>query len=318
MVQITRASTTVTLLLAVSVTRTPALVVPSRTALCAPAPAPLSRLGFRTRKGLLTPGQSSGKRSPCRRGGSAAALSTCANDEENERDKWKVVRHGAGVGKDAIESDYSPRCSLSEPSQVASTSAALMLAAAAAVSQPSAVAASGGRISGGYNPPERAPSAPSLQQQRYQSPRQKYTPPTAGRDIHGTGDTRFNINFRGKEGSRRGNRVRVNSNVGDAKSDSMKSGDVAVIGGISAGIVALQRYNRKRFLEDGGGYADGPSTSPLAMSATKTAVVTSIQVSMFCNRQAGKGSVLTALGDLSKTADVESPRGLSALVNEVL
>lgn len=196
-----------------------------------------------------------------------------------------------------------------------------------ACSQASSAAVTGGRIGGGYTPPpERTPSAPPMeQQQRYQAPRQQQQQyqPRAGRDIYGSDGSRFHIRFDGARGGRRSTRVRFDPDAGDVPSTTITPGDVVMIGGVSAGVAAVQRYNRKRFLgEEGQG--DGRRSSPTmpARAGRKSgskqeAVVTSLQLSLYCDRKGGQGDLLATLDKLSQTADVNSPRGLSALINEV-
>lgn len=203
----------------------------------------------------------------------------------------------------------------------------LVLTAATACSQASVAAVTGGRIGGGgYTAPpaERTPSAPPMQQQqRYKPPpqRRQYSP-RAGRDIYGSEGSRFHVSFDNARGGRRSNRARFNHNAGEITSSTITPGDVAMVGGVSATIAAVQRYNRKRFLEDEAeGYGRAPSSPPQARAARKgrepAAVVTTLQLSLFCDRKGGQGDVLATLDKLSQTADVNSGRGLSTLVNEV-
>lgn len=104
-----------------------------------------------------------------------------------------------------------------------------------------------------------------------------------------------------------------------------RKGDVIMVGGVSAGIAAVQRYNRKKHLEEEDLYnreassrtaAAGWSAKP-ASGGGGTAVVSTLQLAMFCDRRGGQRDVLETLNKLSQTADVNSPRGLSTLVNEV-
>lgn len=202
----------------------------------------------------------------------------------------------------------------------------LVLSATTACSQASIAAVTGGRIGGGYTPPaaERTPSAPPMQQeQRYQAPqRQQQYQPRAGRDIYGSEGSRFHITFDGGRMGRRSNRVRFDPDAGDVPSTSITPGDVAMVGGVSAAVAAVQRYNRRRFLEEEG-RGDGRRRSPtLAGRADRkggkqTAVVSTLQLSLWCDRTGGLGDVLATLDNLSQTADVNSPRGLSTLINEV-
>lgn len=104
-----------------------------------------------------------------------------------------------------------------------------------------------------------------------------------------------------------------------------RKGDVIMVGGVSAGIAAVQRYNRKKQLEEEDLHNRGPSTRNAAAGWSAkpasggggTAVVSTLQLAMFCDRRGGQRDVLDTLNKLSQTADVNSPRGLSTLVNEV-
>lgn len=204
----------------------------------------------------------------------------------------------------------------------------ILVAATTACSLTSSAAVTGGRIGGGYTPPpDRAASAPPMeQQQRYQAPQQRQQqqyPPRAGRDIYGSDGSRFHIRFDGARGGRRSTRVRFDPDASDVPSRTMTPGDVVMIGGVSAGVAAVQRYNRKRFLEEEGqGY--GRRTSPTLPARSnrnggrkQESVVTSLQLSLYCDRKGGQEDLLATLDKLSQTADVNSPRGLSALINEV-
>lgn len=206
----------------------------------------------------------------------------------------------------------------------------LLLAATTACSQASVAAVTGGRIGGGgYTAPDRAPSAPPMQQQqqRYEAPTssQEYYSPKAGRDIYGSDGSRTHIKFSyGGRAGRRGGRARLNPDVGDVTSTSITPGDVIMVGGVSAGLMAAQRHNRKRFLEEGGG---SPGASPPATTtrtgvgggggSRETSAVTTLQLSTYCDRGGGRRDLLATLDKLSQTADVSGPLGLSALVNEV-
>ncbi len=200
----------------------------------------------------------------------------------------------------------------------------LVLAATTAFSEASLAAVTGGRIGGGYTPPpaERTPSAPPMQQeQRYQAPqRQQQYPPRAGRDIYGSEGSRFHITYDGGRMGRRATRVRFNPDAGDVVSNTITPGDVAMVGGVSAAVAAAQRHNRKRFLEEeneGFGRRRSPTRPGRADPSKQTAVVTTLQLSLYCDRKGGLGDVLATLDNLSQTADVNSPRGLSTLINEV-
>lgn len=202
-----------------------------------------------------------------------------------------------------------------------------------AYSRSAVAAVTGGRIGGGYTAPRESsrPSAPPIQQQQYQDrqPQRDYSPPQAGRDIYGSAGSRVHVSYWGQRpGARRGRHQRViNADAGDVVSTTLNAADVAMIGGVSAGVMALQRRNRKRYLEEHGDEYDshGPRTgdvsgwhAPSAQRGVKeTAVVTTLQVAMFCERCGGQGDVLSSLEALSQRADVQTPRGLSALVNEV-
>lgn len=199
----------------------------------------------------------------------------------------------------------------------------LILAATTACPQASSAAVTGGRIGGGYTPPpERAPSAPPMeQQQRYQAPQQQEQQyqPRAGRDIYGSEGSRFHIKFDSAQGPRRSTR-RFDPDAGSVPSSTITPGDVVMVGGVSAGIAAVQRYNRKRFLEENG--QDDSSPTLPARAGRKggnkqEAVVTSLQLSLYCDRNGGQGDLLATLDKLSQTSDVNSPRGLSALISEV-
>lgn len=256
-------------------------------------------------------------------------VETSTNVNENTvQGEWDAIGHGMIVHRDVIdESDDGDVSPLSDGSKrtlpaVAVIARSFLLAAAtfAGGLQTSNAAVTGGRIGGGYDVPDRAPSPPPIQrqQQMYKSPQQQYTPPQAGRDIQGTDGIRIHIDFRGKEGSRRGNRIRYNPSVGDMTSDPITAGDIAIVGGLTVGIMAIQRYNRRRFLhESGGGYGVESSASSATIGRREMAVVSSIQLSMICDRQAEGGNILSTLENLSKMADVKRPRGLSTLVNEV-
>ena len=205
----------------------------------------------------------------------------------------------------------------------------LLLAATTACSQASIAAVTGGRIGGGgYNAPDQTPSAPPLQQQqqRYEAPTsQEYYSPRSGRDIYGSDGSRTHIRFSyGGRAGRRGGRARFNPDVGDVTSTSITPGDVVMICGVSAGLMAAQRYNRKRFLEDemGSTSASPPKTTRSGGgggggSSRETSAVTTLQLSMYCDRGGGGRDLLATLDNLSQTADVSGPSGLSALVNEV-
>lgn len=249
-------------------------------------------------------------------------------DESLVQGEWDVVSHGMIAHKGVVykndDGGVSPLSNESKPTlpAIAVIVRPFLLAAATVAGglQPSNAAVTGGRIGGSYDVPDRAPSPPPIQrhQQMYKSPQQQYTPPQAGRDIQGIDGNRMHINFRGKEGSRRGNRVRYNPSVRDMKSDPITASDIAIVGGLTVGILTIQRYNRRRFLhESEGGYRVGSSTPSTAISRRESTVVSSIQLSMICDRQAKGGNILSALENLSKTADVKRPRGLSTLVNEV-
>lgn len=204
----------------------------------------------------------------------------------------------------------------------------LVLSATTACSQASMAAVTGGRIGGGYTPPaaERTPSAPPMQQeQRYQAPQrqQQQYQPRAGRDIYGSDGSRFHITFDGGRMGRRSKRVRFDPDAGDVPSTTVTPGDIAMVGGVSATVAAVQRYNRKRFLEEEGqdyGRRRSPTLPGRADrkgGKQQTAVVSTLQLSLWCDRTGGQGDVLATLDNLSQTADVNSPRGLSTLINEV-
>lgn len=203
-----------------------------------------------------------------------------------------------------------------------------LLAATTACSQASIAAVTGGRIGGGgYTAPDRAPSAPPMQQQqRYDAPTtsQEYYSPRAGRDIYGSDGSRTHIKFSlgGRAGRRGGGRARFNPDVGDVTSTSVTPGDVIMIGGVTAGVVAAQRRNRRRFLEEGGVGSPGAASPPATTrsgggSSRETCAVTTLQLSTYCDRAGGRRDLLATLDKLSQTADVSGPSGLSALVNEV-
>ncbi|CAM9256842.1 unnamed protein product [Ectocarpus sp. 12 AP-2014] len=205
----------------------------------------------------------------------------------------------------------------------------LLVAVTTGRSLAATAAVTGGRIGGGgYSAPaaaERTPSAPPMQQQRqYQPPQQQqqgqYQRPRAGRDIYGSEGSRFHIRFDGGRGGRRSTRARFNPYDGDAPSTSITPGDVAMIGGVSAAVAAVQRYNRKRFVdEESSGQRPSAPLPPRSGrgGSSQTAVVTTLQLGLYCDRQGGQGDVLATLDKLSQTADVNSPRGLSTLINEV-
>lgn len=203
----------------------------------------------------------------------------------------------------------------------------LVFSATTACSQASIAAVTGGRIGGGYTPPaaERTPSAPPMQQeQRYQAPQrqQQQYQPRAGRDIYGSDGSRFHIVFDGGRMGRRSTRVRFDPDAGDVPSSTITPGDVAMVGGVSAAVAAVQRYNRKRFLEEEGQGNDRRRSPNLVgradrMGSKQPAVVSTLQLSLWCDRTGGLGDVLATLDHLSQKADVNSPRGLSTLINEV-
>lgn len=210
---------------------------------------------------------------------------------------------------------------------------ALFTAAATTFAGPCAAAVTGGRIGGGYaGARESRPSAPPMpqQQQPYRQPQSEYSPsqPGVGVDVYSRGSG-VRVQFRGAgSGSRRARSLRRASydpEAGDVVATKMTPGDVAMIGGVSAGIMALQRRNRKRYLDENGG--DGghnpngravtSGTPTAARGSRETAVVTTIQMAIFCERKGGRNDVLGTLDAMSQTADATSPGGLSALVNEV-
>lgn len=205
----------------------------------------------------------------------------------------------------------------------------LLLAATTACSQASLAAVTGGRIGGGgYTAPDRAPSAaPPMQQQqqRYEAPTPQEYNPRAGRDIYGSDGSRTHIKFSyGGRAGRRGGRARYDPDAGEVTATSISPGDVVMVGGVSAGLIAARRYNRKRFLEEGGGSIDASSPSTTrsrvgggGSSGTETSAVTTLQLSTYCDRAGGRRDLLATLDKLSQTADVSGPLGLSALVNEV-
>lgn len=197
-----------------------------------------------------------------------------------------------------------------------------LLAATTGFPLASVAAVTGGRIGGGgYSVPSRGPSAPPTQQQqqRYEAASPEYRPPRAGRDIYGSDGSRVHIQF-GNGGGRRGYRSsRLNSNVGDVTSTAVTPVDVAMVGAVGAGVMALQRYNRKRFLEEEQGSAQpGQGGGSGGRGGGKEAsVVTTLQFSVYCDRRGGAGDLLSTLDSLSQTAEVNTSRGLSALVVEV-
>lgn len=202
----------------------------------------------------------------------------------------------------------------------------LVFSATTAFSQASIAAVTGGRIGGGYTPPaaERTPSAPPMQQeQRYQAPqRQKQYQPRAGQDIYGSEGSRFHITYDGGRMGRRSARARFDPDAGDVPSSTITPGDVAMVGGVSAAVAAVQRYNRKRFLDEEGQEYGRPRSPALQGRADRkgskqTAVVSTLQLSLWSDRTGGPGDVLAALDHLSQTADVNSQRGFSTLISEV-
>lgn len=250
-----------------------------------------------------------------------AAAAVELGDNMNVDDKGRSGRYAGGPfhSRDASVSWWSEKRRLL-------TALPLVLSATTACSQASIAAVTGGRIGGGYTPPaaERTPSAPPMQQeQRYQAPqRQQQYQPRAGRDIYGSEGSRFHISFDGGRMGRRSTRVRFDPDAGDVPSTSITPGDVAMVGGVSAAVAAVQRYNRKRFLEEEGQDYGGRRSPTLAGRAVRkgskqTAVVSTLQLSLWCDRTGGLGDVLATLDHLSQTADVNSPRGLSTLINEV-
>eukprot|EP00903_Cladosiphon_okamuranus_P019146 g17613.t1 len=161
------------------------------------------------------------------------------------------------------------------------------------------------------------------QEQRYQAPqRQQQYQPRASRDIYGSDGSRFRVTFDGGRIGRRSTSIRFNPDAGDVSSTTITPGDVAMVGGVSAVVAAVQRRNRKRFLEEEGQDYDRRRSASLSGLADRrgskqTAVVTILQLSLWCDRTGGLGDVLATLDHLSQTADVNSPRGLSSLINEV-
>ena len=220
-------------------------------------------------------------------------------------------------------------CAAKQRRRMLRTVPPLLLAATTACSQASIAAVTGGRIGGGgYTVPDRAPSAaPPMQQQqqRYEAPTPQLYSPRAGRDIYGSDGSRTHIKFSyGGRAGRRGGRVRYDPDVGEVTATSISPGDVVMIGGVSAGVIAARRYNRKRFLEEGGGSIDASSPSATrsrlgggGSSGRETSAVTTLQLSTYCDRGGGRRDLLATLDKLSQTADVSGPLGLSALVNEV-
>lgn len=207
---------------------------------------------------------------------------------------------------------------------------ALFTAAATTFAGPCAAAVTGGRIGGGYTGArESRPSAPPMpqQQQPYRQPQSEYNPSQTGVgvDVYSRGSG-IHVQFRGPgSGSRRARSLRRASydpEAGDAVATKISPGDVAMIGGVSAGIMALQRRNRDRYLDENGGGGGNNSSGRAATPSTargsrETAVVTTMQMAIFCERQGGRNDVLGTLDALSQSADAASPSGLSALVNEV-
>lgn len=203
--------------------------------------------------------------------------------------------------------------------------AVTVAAATTACSGSVAAALTGGRIGGGYTGAREnsRPSAPPIQQQQpyYQRQSQReYTPPQAGRDIYGSAGSRVHIEFGDlTPGARKGRRARAkfNPDTGDLVATRITPGDVAMITGVSAVVAAMQRRNRNRYLEEKTGEDDANGSPSSARGVRKAAVVTTMQVALYCERKGGREDVLGTLDALSQNADVTSPGGLSVLVNEV-
>lgn len=255
----------------------------------------------------------------------SATTARCSADIDNEGSTAALKgadslfeQHGSISGDADIGRRWRPLLTAVPP---------LVLAATTACSQASVAAVTGGRIGGGgYTAPpaERTPSAPPMQQQqRYKPPpQQRQYQPKAGRDIYGSEGSRFHVSFDNSRMGRRSTRARFNPDAGGITSSTITPGDVAMVGGVSATIAAVQRYNRKRFLEEEAeGYGKVPPSPAQAGTRRKgkepTAAVTTLQLGLYCDRKGGQGDVLATLDKLSQTADVNSGRGLSTLVNEV-
>lgn len=93
-----------------------------------------------------------------------------------------------------------------------------------------------------------------------------------------------------------------------------------MIGSITAGIVALQRYNRNRY--DEMGRLDGSSLNTRrgwgTAEGTETPALTKLQMALFIEHREGRRDMLSTLKVLSQSADVNTRGGLAALVDEVI
>lgn len=194
--------------------------------------------------------------------------------------------------------------------------ATLVSVASATMQRQSLAAVTGGRIGGSYTTPQDFPSIPQIeQQQSQQNNLPSGSPSGPGFDI-GAGDLRTQVRFKSNGHGPRRSRQQVpgTPDKGDAVSTELTARDTVVLGIMTAGVLALQRYNEERRRE-GRGLPDGLPNAPGGSSA---ALVTTLQVALFHPRGGDGLDVLSSLKELSQTADVNSREGLAALIDEVM
>lgn len=248
-------------------------------------------------------------------------------DNAIQHNDGEAVTVGTAGGPNPLSAAYACNAFASNLGRLLTAVSPTFLVATTVVAQPSTAAVTGGRIGGGS---QSYPTTPPIQQQQQQQqPRQEpgrvYSPTRAGRDIESSGGGRVHVTYWGQRpGARRGRQRPFNPAVGDVVSTKVTAGDVVVVGGVTAGVMAIQRYNRDRH-EEGGEYHRGGApaatrgwNAPPSKKGKETAVVTTLQVAMFCDRGNGRGDALNTLTEMSQSADVNTAGGLSALVNEVL
>lgn len=225
------------------------------------------------------------------------------------------------MGYEAAFGEYDLKISLGGKA----STACLTVATIAAISPQSVAASSGGRIGGGYTPREIFPSAPPMQQEQpRQSSQSKYDGrPRRSLDIDSGDGNRIYVSYRGNgpEPKRLRQRTVSKSDFDNMPSSRITAGDAVVIGTVTAGVLALQRYNHDRYQEKSELNRGSPifpgqgSTFPVG---TETAFVTTIQLALFYERRGGRGDVLETLKGLSQTADVNTREGLASLISEVI
>ncbi|CAN0109700.1 unnamed protein product, partial [Discosporangium mesarthrocarpum] len=202
------------------------------------------------------------------------------------------------------------------------------LLASVALSRPAVAVGTGGRIGGGVgNVPEQHRSAPS----ETQSERQRVEPTfrTSG-SRRGRGSSSI---VGGSSGAKiwwgpsndldsagvpsRPVRNHRFKHEYDITSERLTPADVLVVGGATAGIVALQRRNSKGGGGGGQRGVNGERAGQGVGSVGGDAVVTTLQVAFYCDRLGGRGDVLDALDSLSRTANISSQKGLATLMSDV-